>query len=62
MKHLEYYKRLEISPDQAVDAASLKTQYAKMARKYHPDKNPQDPKGAEENFRKVSEGTLTHTH
>jgi molecular chaperone DnaJ len=47
-----YYAILGISPD--ADDGMLKTAYRKLARMYHPDKNPGD-KAAEERFKEISE-------
>jgi len=47
-----YYKVLGVRPE--ADEAELKTAYRKLARMYHPDRNPGD-KASEERFKEVSE-------
>jgi len=49
----DYYEVLGVSRD--ADARTIKKAYRKLAVKHHPDKNPDDPKGAEERFKKVGE-------
>ena len=51
MEFKDYYKILGVSPD--ADSKEIKTAYRKLARKYHPDMNP-DP-GAEDKFKEVAE-------
>lgn len=48
----DYYEVLGVSPD--ADASEIKSTYRKLARKHHPDTNPDDP-GAEERFKEISE-------
>lgn len=51
MDFKDYYQLLGVSEDS--DSKDIKTAYRKLARKYHPDMNP-DP-GAEEKFKEVAE-------
>lgn len=48
----DFYKVLGVSKD--VSEAELKKTYRKLARKYHPDSNPDNPK-AEAKFKEISE-------
>ncbi|MBH0052927.1 DnaJ domain-containing protein [Salinibacterium sp. SWN139] len=48
----DFYKVLGVSKD--ISEAELKKTYRKLARKFHPDSNPGDPK-AEERFKEISE-------
>ncbi len=48
----DYYQLLGISPDAGKD--EIKKAYRKLALKYHPDRNPDNPE-AEEMFKKISE-------
>ena len=48
----DYYAILGVGKN--ADAKEIKAKYRKLAKEYHPDKNPGD-KRAEENFKKVSE-------
>lgn len=52
MEELSYYEILEVS--QTADKAEIKKAYRKMAKKYHPDKNPGD-KEAEQKFKLCNE-------
>ena len=52
MEELSYYEILEVS--QNADKATIKKAYRKMAKKYHPDKNPGD-KEAEHKFKLCNE-------
>ncbi len=49
---MDYYKILGVS--QQADAEQIKQAYRKLAKKYHPDLNPDDPK-AETKFKEVVE-------
>src|SRR5919108_5070208 len=48
----DYYKVLGVSRD--ADQKALRQAYRKLARKYHPDVNPND-KAAEEKFKEINE-------
>ena len=52
MSKRDYYEVLEV--ERVVESGGLKTAYRKLALKYHPDRNPEDP-SAEERFKEVSE-------
>jgi curved DNA-binding protein len=51
MEFKDYYQILGVEPD--ADSKTIKTAYRKLARKYHPDMNPE--KGAEDKFKEVAE-------
>ncbi|WP_372739626.1 DnaJ C-terminal domain-containing protein [Neptunomonas sp.] len=51
MEFKDYYKLLGVAHD--ADTKTIKTAYRKLARKYHPDVNPEE--GAEEKFKEVAE-------
>jgi len=53
MDHKNYYKALGLSENASQD--EIKSAYRKLAFKYHPDKNPEYSKAAEERFKKISE-------
>src|SRR3954463_4126778 len=48
----DYYKVLGV--DKKAGQEEIKKAYRKLARQYHPDRNPGDPK-AEERFKEISE-------
>ncbi|HJS01050.1 MAG TPA: DnaJ domain-containing protein, partial [Flavobacterium sp.] len=52
MAFIDYYKVLEI--DKKATEAEIKKAYRKLARKYHPDINPND-KDAEKKFQEINE-------
>ncbi|MFB3387458.1 DnaJ C-terminal domain-containing protein [Flavobacterium sp. LAR06] len=52
MDYIDYYKILDIS--KSATEAEIKKAYRKLARKYHPDLNPND-KEAEKKFKEINE-------
>ena len=52
MDFIDYYKTLGLT--NKASAAEIKAAYKKLARKYHPDLNPND-KDAKANFQKINE-------
>jgi DnaJ-class molecular chaperone len=48
----DYYELLELGRDASEE--QIRKSYRRLALKYHPDRNPGDPK-AEENFKKIAE-------
>ncbi|MBP6760081.1 MAG: J domain-containing protein [Flavobacterium sp.] len=59
MAFIDYYKILEI--DKTATEADVKKAYRKLARKYHPDLNP-DNKEAEQKFKEVNEANEVLSH
>ena len=53
MNYKDYYAVLGVPKDAA--AKDIKSAYRKLARKWHPDANPNDVKKAEEKFKEISE-------
>ena len=49
----DYYKILGVTQSMSID--DIKSAYRKLAKKYHPDMNPNDKKGAEAKFKEISE-------
>ena len=49
----DYYKILNVSPEATED--QIRKSYKKLAIKWHPDKNPDNRKEAEEKFKQISE-------
>ena len=52
MNYKDYYKTLGV--EKKATQADIKKKFRKLALKYHPDKNPEDPK-AEDKFKEVNE-------
>ncbi len=52
MNFKDYYKILEVSKESSEE--EIKKAYRKLAKKFHPDKNPENKK-AEESFKEISE-------
>lgn len=52
MEFKDYYKVLGVNPD--ASEKEIKSAYRRLARKYHPDVNPNDPQ-AEERFKEINE-------
>ena len=52
MEYKDYYESLGVGRD--ADEKAIKRAYRRLARQYHPDVNPNDPK-AEERFKEVTE-------
>jgi len=52
MEYIDYYKVLGIS--KSADESAIKSAYRKLARKYHPDLNP-NSKEAEKKFKEINE-------
>lgn len=50
---VDFYKVLQV--DRSAKDDDLKKAYRKLAMKWHPDKNPNNKKEAEANFKKISE-------
>ncbi len=53
MNYKDYYQVLGVPKD--APAKDIKSAYRKLARKLHPDANPNDPKAAEEKFKELQE-------
>ena len=50
---MNYYEILEIDND--ADSKSIKKAYKKLAKKFHPDLNPDDIELSEEKFKEINE-------
>ncbi len=53
MNYKDYYQLLGVP--KGASEKDVKSAYRKLARKWHPDANPNDPKGAEEKFKEITE-------
>jgi len=53
VNYKDYYQILGVPKSAA--AKDIKSAYRKLARKWHPDANPKNPKAAEEKFKEISE-------
>jgi molecular chaperone DnaJ len=53
MSRRDYYEVLGV--EKAASKDQIKKSYRKLAKKYHPDSNKDDPEGAEERFKELSE-------
>lgn len=59
MAFIDYYKILDV--DKTATEAEIKKAYRKLARKYHPDLNPND-KEAERKFKEINEANEVLSH
>jgi curved DNA-binding protein len=59
MEFIDYYKTLGIT--KSASEADIKKAYRKLARKYHPDLNPND-KSAEAKFKEINEANEVLSH
>jgi curved DNA-binding protein len=59
MQFIDYYKILGIT--KSASEADIKKAYRKLARKYHPDLNPND-KEAEHKFKEINEANEVLSH
>ena len=59
MEYIDYYQTLGVTPSASADA--IKKAYRKLARKYHPDLNPNDSE-AERKFKEINEANEVLSH
>lgn len=59
MDYIDYYKTLGVTSSATAD--DIKKAYRKLARKYHPDLNPNDPE-AEQKFKEINEANEVLSH
>lgn len=52
---LKYCEKLGLNPAQPITWTMIREAYKKLVLRYHPDKNPQNPKNAEEKFKSYKE-------
>ena len=50
---MNYYEILQVDED--ADSNTIKKAYKKLAKKYHPDLNPNNIQSSEEHFKKINE-------
>ena len=53
MNYKDYYQVLGVAKN--ASEKDIKSAYRRLARKWHPDANPKDPKAAEEKFKEIAE-------
>jgi curved DNA-binding protein len=59
MEFIDYYKILEL--DKNASESDIKKAYRKLARKYHPDLNPNDA-NAKKKFQQINEANEVLSH